>query len=405
MSAGLTTLPRLQTAAPQCLGVRAVLLTGYIPPHLLPFYTELATRIDQLVILVSTAMESQRSWRPDFGELDVRRQRTWSLRRWRSHPIGTGENIEVHFPYDTVSQLRRLSPDVIIASQFGMRSLMSAAYTRLFRRVPLVISVNLSQHTEQGRGWRRAMLRRWLVKQADALTVNGESGRRYLESIGADAVAIHIVPYTHVQGVFEDLPRQRHGAAAHRMIFAGRLIDLKGLMPYLEALARCAARRPQQQIEFQLAGSGPLREKLQAFQGPANLQVKLLGELSFPQLASAYGQAGIAVLPTLTDEWGMTVNEAMLAGLPVLGSLYSQAVEELVDEGTTGWAFRTDHTTEIEDAIEAALDTPEEQLNHMRQLARARVADITPKSAASRMVAAIKAAIESSANRRQKEIR
>jgi hypothetical protein len=41
----------------------------------------------------------------------------------------------------------------------------------------------------------------------------------------------------------------------------------------------------------------------------------------------------------------------------------------------------------------------------MRQLARARVADITPEYAASQMVAAIEAAMESSATGRRKEIR
>jgi glycosyltransferase involved in cell wall biosynthesis len=31
--------------------------------------------------------------------------------------------------------------------------------------------------------------------------------------------------------------------------------------------------------------------------------------------------------------WGLLVNEAMAAGLPVLGSVYAQAVEELVQDG------------------------------------------------------------------------
>ena len=53
-------------------------------------------------------------------------------------------------------------------------------------------------------------------------------------------------------------------------------------------------------------------------------------------------KVGVLVFPTLADEWGLVVNEALAAGVPVLGSLYSQAVEELVRDGENGWTFRPD---------------------------------------------------------------
>jgi glycosyltransferase involved in cell wall biosynthesis len=199
-----------------------------------------------------------------------------------------------------------------------------------------------------------------------------------------------------VQGVFDDLPAQRDDGCAHRLLFSGQLVERKGLAPFIAALQNVARRRPQQQIEMRIVGGGALMESLRAMQHPANLHVELLGPQTFQQLGQHYAEAGILVLPTLADEWGMVVNEAMAAGLPVLGSVYSQAVEELVDEGTTGWVFRPDVASGIEAAIETALNTSVAELNQMRELARKRVASITPEYAASQMIGAISAAMQPS---------
>ena len=54
---------------------------------------------------------------------------------------------------------------------------------------------------------------------------------------------------------------------------------------------------------------------------------------------SVYSEAGALVLPTLADQWGMVVGEALASGLPVIGSIASQAVTEIVEENVTGWTF------------------------------------------------------------------
>jgi glycosyltransferase involved in cell wall biosynthesis len=98
-----------------------------------------------------------------------------------------------------------------------------------------------------------------------------------------------------------------------------------------------------------------------------------------------YADAGILAFPTLADEWGLVVNEAMAAGLPVLGSLYGQSVEELVTDGETGWTFRPDHVDEFDAALGRALATPAAELDRMRAVARGRAARLTPEFVAGRI--------------------
>ncbi|HWB14663.1 MAG TPA: glycosyltransferase family 4 protein [Pirellulales bacterium] len=371
------------------LPAHVVLLTNFIPPYRLPVYSELAGRVEKLTILLSTPMEPNRSWQAEWGALDVRLQRTCTVRRRWRHAAGFTDTLHIHVPVDTLGQLKRLRPDVIISAELGTRSLLSTMYARRRPTTPVVLWLTLSDHTEQGRGRLRHALRRWLLARADAVVVNGASGARYVERFGFDPRSIFRVPYTAVPNLFEHLPARRSNENAHRLLCVGQLIERKGLGPFIAALAHWASSHPERDVTFDLVGSGPLREKLGSMCVPPNLSLRFLGERNYDALAQVYTEAGIFAFPTLADEWGLVTNEAMSAGLPVLGSVYSQAVEELCRDGDNGWTFRPDSQEDTVDAIDRALSTPSERLDAMRAQARADVAYLTPRHAVDRLLEAV----------------
>jgi glycosyltransferase involved in cell wall biosynthesis len=85
----------------------------------------------------------------------------------------------------------------------------------------------------------------------------------------------------------------------------------------------------------------------------------------------------------------VVVNEALAAGLPVLGSRYSQAVEELVRDGVNGWTFRPDHPDEVYAAVDRAMTAPDEKLNEMRHAGRERILPFAPEYGAKYILSAI----------------
>lgn len=371
-----------------------VLVTNFIPPHLSPMLRELSQRVRKLTILVSTPMESNRSWEPAWDGLDVVVQRTttWSL-PWR-HPSGFSDTVHVHVPWDTIRQLRQLQPDILISDEFGLRTLFAAFYQWRRPRLPFLIGVGMTDHTEKGRGWLRYVLRRWLVKQADFFAVTGEGGRRYLRTLKVASEQVFVVPYSAEPKALYHGPVQRTDEEARRLLFVGQVIERKGIVPFVQALIRHAQRHPDRPIEFVVVGGGPQLDMLKAMQLPDNLTMPLLGPCKFEEVLTQYQRSGIFVMPTLADEWGLVVNEAMTAGLPVLGCVYGQAVEQLCEHGKTGWLFRTDHEEEIEQAIEDALDTTPDRLATMRDAARAAALPLTPAHAADCFVRLLRKAWE-----------
>jgi glycosyltransferase involved in cell wall biosynthesis len=363
-------------------------LTNFIPPYRISFFEALQANLQHLKLFISVSMEKNRQWPVEWGNLDVKIQKTVTIPIFWRHPSGFKEELSLHFPIDTIPQLIQFHPDVIVSVEMGFRTLQAVIYRLFSPRTRLIFWEAISEHTEKGRGFFRLQLRRFLIRFADAVWVNGASGERYILKLGVDQHKIVHVPYTIDSQPFVN---QKPSVANQvlRLLLVGQLVERKGILPFLSALRPWAELHPEQNLEIWLLGEGPLRQVIEDFKLPGNVRLKLLGHVSYQDLPGIYAQASLLVFPTLADEWGIVVNEAMAAGLPVLGSIYSQAVEEMVQQDVTGWIFHTDNPAEMASMLEKAVSTPPCVLGEMGQKARQRVAEFGIDQAVVQMMKSI----------------
>jgi glycosyltransferase involved in cell wall biosynthesis len=372
---------------------KVVLLVNMIPPYRLPVFEALARRVGQLLVWISTPMEPDRQWQPEWGRLDVEVQRSLTLRQSRQHPHGFLDKQFVHFPYDTIPRLRRSRPDVVITSELGLRTAQAAVWCAA-TSTPLAMVVHVSESSERGRDRDRVrrMLRRTLLRRADVVFVPGQSGARYVRGLGADPDRIRVVHS--VSPLKDAVPVEIGRDEGHRLLYAGQLIERKGIVPFVEALVRWGLRHPEERVSLHIVGTGPEATRLGRLQLPGNVTVDMEAPLPYECMAEMYRTADVLAFPTLADEWGLVVNEAMSVGLPVLGSRHSQAVEELVEEGVNGWTFVPHQPEAVDEALERALRTPPEQLARMGAAARDTVRPLTPESVADGFTDGLRMALE-----------
>jgi glycosyltransferase involved in cell wall biosynthesis len=370
---------------------RVALLTNFIPPYRVSLLEALRSRVGQLRVFVSTPIETNRPWPAAWGDLDVVVQRTLTFTgRW-TDPSGFREPTFVHVPFDTVRQLWRFQPDVVISGELGLRTCLAVLYRLLRRRsrTRLVIWATLSERTERRRGVMRSLIRPWLLGRADGVLVNGSSGARYVAGLGVPDDRIRIVPYSVDAGAFRGEGAPRRFERTQPLLFVGQLVERKGLTPFLAGLNRWAARHPSHAVELWLAGEGPQRSLLQRAEVHPRVSIRFLGSVAYDALPALYAKARMLVMPTLADEWGVVVNEAMSAGLPVLGSVYSQAVEELIEDGRTGWTFSPDQPESLDAALNRALAASSADLLSIGDAARRRADALTPAHVAAWIVEAM----------------
>jgi len=120
------------------------------------------------------------------------------------------------------------------------------------------------------------------------------------------------------------------------LLYVGRLEPHKGIVNLLNIFSKLAVKHPN--ITLLVVGDGSLR-KLVEDTSAIEENIKYTGRLSGDRLLDTFAIADSFVLPSFFEPWGLVINEAMAAGLPVLVSDRVGSNSDLVDEGKTGFIY------------------------------------------------------------------
>jgi glycosyltransferase involved in cell wall biosynthesis len=112
----------------------------------------------------------------------------------------------------------------------------------------------------------------------------------------------------------------------------GRLVPEKGFDTLVRAIA--SAGPP---LALLLAGEGALRRELERLAERGGTRLALLGDLPPDRLLEAYVAADVFALLSHHEPWGVVVNEAAAAGLPLVLSDRVGAAHDLLRDGENGF--------------------------------------------------------------------
>lgn len=232
-------------------------------------------------------------------------------------------------------------------------------------------------------------LRRWFLKgivfsRVDQFYYIGEQNRLFYKSFGIGDDRLAFAPYA-VDNV--NFQRQHRALRPDRdrmradlkltgktvLLVVGKLIAKKRPMDVLRAYGQLRASRSDLALIF--VGDGELRPSIEAFCAEHRLKhVHITGFVNQGQIARYYTSADLFVMASGVGEtWGLAVNEAMNFGLPLVVSDLTGCSADLIEEGQTGFGFRSGDVDDLVRALERFLDRSTEQRVRMGERSIERV--------------------------------
>ena len=222
-----------------------------------------------------------------------------------------------------IKQIEKIKPDAIFA--IGLYSWHFTFVPLFYGSAPVkILSVRGMLHPgalSQKRAKKKAfifLLRRMGIfnKAVMHATDNEEAG--FIRSILGEKAKIMVAP--NFPRLFSRGDKSGKQAGSLKLLTIALISPMKNLLPVLEALGRVEGK-----VDYTIAGAVKDMDYWQQCLSvirrlPANIKVNYLGELEPNGVADLLNKHEVFILPSLSENYGHAIVEALSAGLPVITS-------------------------------------------------------------------------------------
>lgn len=302
--------------------------------------------------------------------------------------------------------LDAIDPDVVMVPGWSQSEAVTMlVWARERGRRAVVMSESTPDDSPRTR--LREAIKRWVVGHFDSALVGGSPQRDYARTLGMPADRIFL-GYDSIDNAYfaEGAAAVRADPEPHRaelelpakyFLASSRFIEKKNLARLLDAFSRYRAQAGDDPWDLVLVGDGELRSALEGQAARLGLAsaVHFAGFRQYEALPAYYALAGAFVHVSTVEQWGLVVNEAMAAGLPVIVSTRCGCARDLVIDGENGWSVDPLSTQDIADKLALVADPACDRAAMGRSSARI-VAAFAPERFGEGAASAVACAIERS---------
>jgi glycosyltransferase involved in cell wall biosynthesis len=338
-----------------------------------PFFRMLHERgqIEIKIFYTWSQTEKGEKYDPGFGK-----NVTWDIPLTEGYPFMFSENISaepgshhnkgIDNP-NLISEINAFAPDAVLMYGWNFKSHLRVM-RYYHRKLPVLFRGDSTLLDEQP-GIKK-MLRRLVLKMVyrsiDIALYAGKANKDYFKAHGLKETELVFMPHAIDNNRFAPTDENVNAGKALRQklnipaealvfLFAGKLEEIKQPVALAEAFFAVA----DENSYLIIAGSGKLKDKLTAdFGGQPN--IRFLDFQNQQQMPALYASCDVFVLPSLTETWGLSVNEAMAAGKAILCSDACGAAYDLVDTGANGMICKRGNIDSLKQALASFIAQPAE---------------------------------------------
>lgn len=323
-----------------------VIITNIPAPYRVDFFQYLKERVGEyrFTILYSSRMEDNRSWKIEEKKLQnsiFLESKTLKIKK-------KFDTKYIHIPWGVEKTLKKLSPDVVIGSEYNPTVLLALSYCKR-KKIPYISWTDGTLYSERNISRLQRFLRKYVVNRADSYIASSTKSKEAQIAYGAPEEKCHISYLTVNVEAYRQEPK---GTGKGKILCVGSLIQRKGVDLLLEALSTVKT-----EYELYLAGEGPEKEALQELAAFLEIEnrVHFLGQLDREALLKHYEDSDLFILPTREDCFALVILEALCSGLPVICSCYADGAYDLIENEKNGSIIDPYDKKSFAETIEAYL--------------------------------------------------
>lgn len=355
----------------------------------------------RVVALETASKDETYQWREEKQNINIE--------QYVAFPERFAEKITFLQAWQQFQTILRLVKPAVIAIN-GYKSNDSLALLGWCKKNNIhAILMSESKEDDYTRDKWKELLKKILIQSFSSCICGGSLHRAYLEklgmkssriflgydvvdndffSCGADYARRNTQEFYHLPGLNSSTP---FFLASSRFILRKNLHGL--ILAYSDYRLYCRKLKLNP-WNLVILGDGEERNNLESIIHDGSIEgITLAGFQKIDDLPAYYGLASVFVHPALNDQWGLVVNEAMAAGLPVLVSSRCGCAPDLIIESENGLTFNPKERNALIDLL-ISVSSGEFDLQRMGIASRKIINDWGPERFAQGILDAIKLALE-----------
>ena len=191
----------------------------------------------------------------------------------------------------------------------------------------------------------RRLSLKYILSNIDIALYAGEANKKYYEAAGIQSSNLYFMPHSvenvrfgrtemnikNAQGIRE---KCNIGLEEIVFLFAGKIDENKNIRQLINIF-----KSPDVKAHLLIAGTGVLENELKEISKSNLDKIHFLGFQNQNAMPSVFNSSNVFILPSTSETWGLSINEAMAAGNSILLSDKCGAAYDLVEENVNGFIF------------------------------------------------------------------
>ena len=300
---------------------KVVFVTNIPAPYRERTHEILFNKLQSYWVIYCAAVEPNRNWNFKYGHYAkiFLKERTIKYKKRT-----------IHINFDIISVLNRINPDIVITTGFNPSFLLAFLWAKAKKKKHICMTDAWSGSEKNLSSIHKAV-RKFIYKSSDSFIGASQKSMELYTSYGCHKNAIFYSPLCADFKPVKTPPKNKK----FNIMFAGQFIERK--LPLFFCDIAWNIKQMSGSCSALIIGDGPMKNIFLNRLEKYGIDFYYAGFIQQQELPKYYSKAKIFLFPTLNDPWGIVVNEACAAGLPIITCNNAGCSDELVQNNANGY--------------------------------------------------------------------